>query len=452
MAESNATTATVQAAATSYSCKTGSVNVNPNLTGVTITTTLKCLTTVTNKGIPCTASTTGDNSVQVVQSASVTPYFMQMLGMFHVHPAATLTLNAEATAAMKGATNAQYNVALVIDTTSSMGSADPDGNCNGSQLQCAEAGAEVLLDSLTPCSAGSTSTSCKSAFDSVALFTFPNVSYNTISGDVTCTTTRPNIVAYSTPSATATTYAPTGSYPSYEVTFGASSANSAGYVDDYSSTNAYGGSVITTPANPLEIALGADTGSNCNGLQTPGGEGTYLAGAIYAAMASLTAAQTANTGSENAMIILTDGDAPGRNINQQTTFTNASGGSETLNSTGATVGNYPSMYDQCEQAVKAAQAASAAGITVYVVAYNSPTSGGCTSDTHSTTINTTTGANPNGTGIQPCTELEDMATAPADFFSDATTSNNGACKSTANPNLTLNQVSRQLQPRLPTHG
>jgi Flp pilus assembly protein TadG len=418
LAESNATSASVQAVAQSYSSVSGGVNVNPNLTGVTITTTPKCLTTLANEGVPCSASPTGDNAVVVQQTATVSTYFIQAIKVFGLKPSTLLTLNTVSTAAMRGATNAQINVAIVVDTTASMGDPDPDENCNGTQIQCALEGIQILLNSLTPCSQGSSASTCKSGFDQVALFTFPNVTESTASDDTTCTKSAPTVAAYSTPSITGTTYTPSSSNPSYEIT--------DGFLDDYSATNASKGGLATT--SQLGIATGADTGKNCNGLQTPGGEGTYYAGAIYAAQAALVAAQQANPGSQNAMVILTDGDAPGGD--NQHTFTNASGGSETLNSDGT----YPSMLDECEQAVVAAQAATTAGTTVYTIAYNSPTSGGCSTDTYNKKTN------PNGTNIQPCTALQQMASAPADFYSDATPANKGACISTATPGLDLAAV------------
>ena len=191
--------------------------------------------------------------------------------------------------------------------------------------------------------------------------------------------------------------------------------------------------------SPWGIALGLDNGSNCSGLQSTGGQGTYLAGAVYAAMGALVAAQKANPGSQSAMIILTDGDAPGTTL--QSGFLTTSGGTATLNdTTGSLLGTYPSLYDQCEQAVTAAKAATTAGITVYTVAYNSPTSGGCASDVYNKNI-TSSGANPNGTGLQPCTELQEMASHRCGLlFQTRLQPDGGACTSTVNPNLTLNQV------------
>ncbi len=265
--------------------------------------------------------------------------FMKALNAFGIKTAGSIPITTVGVASMRGAANTQYNVALVVDTTSSSGDTDTDKNCTvngktGTELQCAMQGAQVLLNSLTPCNQGSTSSSCNGAFDTVALFTFPNVSYNTVAGDYSCTTTTPKSVQYSVPSispSTPTTYSPSGTQPTYEVTFGAGSpASTTGFLDDYSTTNGYNGGMNTT--SPWGIALGLDNGSNCSGLQSTGGQGTYLAGAVYAAMGALVAAQKANPGSQSAMIILTDGDAPGTvsgSYPSPASYTTATGGTAT---------------------------------------------------------------------------------------------------------------------------
>jgi Flp pilus assembly protein TadG len=458
MASSTANLLSVQNAAASYSSASGKTIVGANvdtnmLPGVTVTTTPLCLAKVT--WVNCGATVLGNyNAVQVSQTMTAPTVFMKAMNAFGIKTAGSIPLTTVAYASMLGSANTQYNVALIIDTTGSAGNTDPDANCtvtnskgkqvSGTELDCASQGAAILLNSLTPCGGNSTSTTCASAFDTVALFTFPNVSYNTVAGDYSCTTTTPKSVAYSVPSKTGTTYSPSGTQPTYEVTFGAGSpASSTGFLDDYSTTNAYNGGISTT--SPWGIALGLDSGKNCTGLQSTGGQGTYLAGAVYAAMGALIAAQKANSGSQNALIILSDGDAPGTGsgTGAQSAFTDSTGKTVTMNNTGATVGAYPSQYDECAQAVAAAQAATTAGITVYTVAYNAPTSGGCANDVKGT-LNTNTGANPNGTNIQPCTELQQMATNSGDFYSDATTANKGACTSSVNPNLTLDQVFKSV--------
>jgi hypothetical protein len=323
-----------------------------------------------------------------------------------------------------------------------MGQDDTDGNCTAGTTKevCALGGIQTLLAGLTPCGPGSSSTNCKSAFDSVAIFTFPNVEASTASDATTCTSSTPQGVAYSAPVIGSTWSMPssTSTNPDYEITSGnTNSGTTNGFVYNYSSTNAYGGSIVTSPANPLEIATGADTSGTkkapCNGLTTPiSGEGTYLAGAIYAAQSALIAAQQAAPGSLNAIVLLTDGDA-----NATKPLTDTSG--NTLNSKSTpplgTNGAYPSLQDQCAQAIQASQYAAQHGTSVYVVAYQASTSG-CDTDT---------------TDNDPCANLQAMAlqagstTAyPGNFYSDATTTNKGACTSSANPNLTLNQVFTQV--------
>jgi hypothetical protein len=151
-------------------------------------------------------------------------------------------------------------------------------------------------------------------------------------------------------------------------------------------------------------------------LSTPiSGQGTYLAGALYAAQSALVAAQTNNPGSLNAIVLLTDGDANATNPLQ-----NAAGQTLTSRTTPAlgTNGLYPSLTDQCQQAITAAQYAASNGTSVFVVAYQAGTSG-CSTDA--------------AAYRNPCANLQKMALNagsttpyPADFYSDGS----GACPST----------------------
>jgi hypothetical protein len=418
MALPNETTAQVQsyaanygsASTCSYSGGCPGANVNPGLPSATISVTLSCNSFVTNTvGIPCSVGPGGNNALVVVQTAKLQTPFIHVLNMFGVHSPSSLTISATSTASMKGAAVA-YNVAVVLDSTGSMSSND-SGNCASgtTKEECALSGIKTMLAGLTPCGPGSSSGTCKSAYDSVGIFTFPNVKASTASNATTCTGANPQGVPYMAPVVGAAWSTPTGSSPNYEIT--------SGFLDNYSATNASGGSIVTTPtANPLEIATGADTGKNCNGLTTPiSGQGTYLAGAIYSAQSALVAAQTANPGSLNAIVLLTDGDA-----NASNTFTNAAG--KTLSSTTIpalnTNGIYPSMKDQCQQAITASQYAASNGTSVIVIAYQAGTSG-CDTDAKAFQ--------------DPCANLKQMALNagsttpyPADFYSDGS----GACPST----------------------
>jgi hypothetical protein len=126
------------------------------------------------------------------------------------------------------------------------------------------------------------------------------------------------------------------------------------------------------------------------GLADKGGEGTFYAGVITAAQEALVAEQTArNNGSQNVIILLSDGDAT---------------------ASGSQLNGY-STAKECTQAVTAAHAASTAipPTTVYAVAYGAESSG-CTS----------------GDTYNPCSTMKAIASAQKDFFSDDTTSGSGA--------------------------
>jgi hypothetical protein len=222
----------------------------------------------------------------------------------------------------------------------------------------------------------------------------------------------------------------------------------------------------------LTYTLGVDgaTGSGS------GFGNTYFAGAIYSAQSALTAEQAAN-GGRNALIFLSDGQAnasdyaknssaygtanstnqyahanefpeapAGSEVGPSTTSypvpayltpatilpAQASIGYDTLSSTstatgqtrsGTTKGHYPDWYDQCQQAIQAAQYAAAQGTTVFAVAYGSESSG-CTNGWSVGQTDTTliaTGANqpfPILSDLLPCTTMENIASSWSTFYSD----------------------------------
>lgn len=381
-------------------------NADLSLPGVTLgTPSLKCINSSVYVDVPCTASPTGDNVIRVTQSATVPMYFIGALkALGNSSTAASITLNTTSEAAIMSGNNTAQNIAVIIDTTASMKNNDSDASCNNTRIYCALQGVQTLLKSLTPCSTGSTSSNCVGAYDQVSLFTFPNIQANQASKDTTCPSSNPAIPSYTyvpIPSTSNTTWtAPTGTTGTYQVT---------GYLDDYSATNAANGGLATSSA--LGVASGAST---CNGLQAPGGDGTYIASAMYAAITSLQAAKNANPLSSNAIVLLSDGSSSSSKF--------GSG----FNTSGAT---YPSTVDQCTQMVAAGAFAKSVGITVYTVAYGaSSANSDCPTDTGSYATN-------------PCAALLATASSASDFYSDATASqNNGACTSSSNPSLTLNQI------------
>jgi hypothetical protein len=387
-------------------------NADFNVQSVTLPTPkLSCVTNSVYVSVPCGASSTGDNVIQVTQTAVVPMYFIEGISAAWGNKTAkSITVSTTSTAAVQSGANAAMNIAVVLDTTSSMNNNDNDANCGNTELYCALQGLQTMLGALSPCTSGSTSSTCKGAYDQVSLFTFPNIQANQASDDTSCPTNNPSIPSYSytpIPSTSNTTWtAPTGSSPSYQVT---------SFEDDYSATNLPGGGLATS--SPLGIAAGANNSRNCGGLQAPGGDGTYIAGAMYAAITSLQAAAHVNPSAQNALILLSDGGA------NSTKF--GSGFSKTS-------GTYPSTIDQCAQTVAAGQFATSQGITVYTIAYGASTNqSDCSTD---------------ATSITPCQEMQQAASSAADFYSDATAQENkGQCTSSSNPNLDLTKIFSAIQ-------
>jgi Flp pilus assembly protein TadG len=397
---------TATANATDYSSVTGDLNAATTLPNVSLVSgypKLLCLTTLKNIGVACSAPANA-NAIQVKQQMVVPLFFAQLFGK------QSLTLVATATAGMRGSVAAPYNVAIIVDTTASMSDTDSDSQCNSSRLSCALAGVQVLLKNLAPC--GASMTTCGSVtsgnvanpVDVVSLFTFPNVTPATASADYDCSgSTNPTTEPYTAPTAGASSYTNAGSptVATYQIT---------PFNSDYRSSDT--ATTLSTTSN-IVLAIGGKSG--CTGMQDPGGEGTYYAGAIYAAESALVAAQTANPGSLNVLILVSDGDASAKQAQMDSTATNS--------------GNYPSWVDQCGQAIIAAKAAATAGTKVYSVAYGAESSG-CSTDTSGTY-----------SGYTPCQTMEAIASASQNFFSDYTQSGTGStCISASQPTSNLSQI------------
>jgi len=396
---------TASTTATDYSSVSGDLNASTNLPNVTMVSgypKLLCLTTLTQAGEACSAPANA-NAVRVQQQMVVPMVFARLFGK------QTLTLTSTATAAMRGSNTSPYNVAIVVDTTASMSDTDSDSQCLNTRLVCSLAGVQILLQNLSPC--GSSLTTCgtvtsgnvTNSVDRVSLFTFPNFTVGTASADYDCSgSTNPVIEPYTFPSKTGTSYTSAGSpTATYQIT---------SFASDYRSSDST--TTLSTTSNVV-VAVGGKSG--CAAMQNPGGEGTYYAGAIYAAQATLVAEQAANSGSQNVLILVSDGDASAAQSQMDSTATNS--------------GSYPSYVDQCGQAITAAKAAHTAGTTVYAVAYGAESSG-CSTDTSGTYA-----------GYTPCQTMEAIASAPQNFFSDYTQSGSGSsCVSSSQPTSNLNQI------------
>jgi hypothetical protein len=422
---------------TTYSSQSNGLNASSMLTNDVATPSFLCLNTVSNGlNVPCETSTGGSggyNAMSVTQTATIPLWFGGLLGMKQMNVSYT------AKAAMAGGQNAPWNIAVIVDTTSSMNDADSGDQCNGTQITCAKLGVQALLNDLYPCGLGQNCTTSTTYVDSVSLFVFPAVTGTTAPDDSTCpssgTEANPTIVAYTFPDPPSNTTLPTAD--TYEVT---SWSNNYKTSDSATSLN---------QAAPIVIAAGDSGKSNCPGISAPGGEGTYYAQVIYAAQTALLAQQAANPGSQNAIILLSDGDATACASNANTTAGACNTKSQlvasegTLNGTGTKTSNptgyesytYPSALGMCGQAVLAAQAAATAGTTVYTIGYGAETSGGCVSDkTYSASVGTKGGNW--GPGDQPCQALAAMASSAVNFYSD----DGDGCEATAPTNQNLTKL------------
>ncbi len=420
--------------AAAYSAAPGGANQRTSLPSVTVTSKLECLTTLQAQGIACVGNVPY-NAVQVSESMTLPMYFAGILG----HK--TMQISTTSTASTRGGSPLPANIAIIVDSTLSMNAYDSD--CGATQMTCATNGVQTLLQALDPC--GLYQTTCAkngvitNSFDRVSLFTFPNVTVGTAGIDSNCTmpipapsssngtiayppygniTMLPNSpwggvptsIPYSFPAIGATSYSPAGSSsPTYQL---------LNYLADYSISD-----TATSLNTSSALVMAAGGVSGCGGMLPPnyaGEWGTYYAGSIYAAQASLVAEQAANPGSQNVIIVLGDGDSNAKQTNN---------GYTVMGSPATGNGLYPSWVGECGQAVVAADYATSVGTTVYAVAYGSPPTG-CTTDASA-------GSYPN---ISPCNAMANMASASQYFYSDYKQTGSSSTCYASQPFTSLNAI------------
>jgi hypothetical protein len=423
--------------AKSFSSGAGNSNNSNAFTPKTAVVTPLCVKFLKDQGLPCTGSAAA-NAIQIQQTASVPMMFASLLGF------KSLDITATSTAAMRGSKPLPYNVAVVLDTTPSMDYSDTNCGSGATQLSCAVGGIQQLLLNLAP------------SVDNVSLFTFPNVTTTTVNQDYDCTTANPTAGPYTFPSKTATsltnmTYksGSTTVTETYQVT-----PFSSDYRTDNQATSLSTSSILTK-------AVGGKSG--CTGIQTSN-ENTYYAGAIYAAQAALLAEQRAKPGTQNVLILLSDGNATAQEQHPTSSFTyggkNYSAGAfvpaindmvvGTQSTTVATSsGTYPSWVGQCSQAIDAADYAKnypgdgSNGTKIYAIAYGSSTKSGgpyyvagkqqyyCQSDRTSgvTHVN-----------VSPCSTMKAIASSTSTFYSDYYLAGSDTGCQASGPNNTITSL------------
>jgi Flp pilus assembly protein TadG len=305
--------------ATSYSAVAGARNVMPNLT-VTMASGYPVLKCFTSTGVSCSGSS-GANGIVVSQHATVPTFFADILGL------PSFSITATSTAGIAGGLPKPLDVMIIVDTTSSMNTADTSCSISGAtRLTCALAGVRTFLTALAP------------SVDQVGLMVFPGLSSSSQAAyDYDCSSQAPQTAAYKAASPPMTyQVVPLGS--------------------DYRTSNA------ATTLNPNSDLVKASQGggSGCaQGLDAVGGYGTFYGDVITAAQAALVANGQASA--QKVIMFLSDGDANATAANMTTA----------------------KVKNQCHEGITAAQAAAAAGTWVYSIAYGSPTAatpGSCSTD------------------------------------------------------------------------
>jgi len=337
---------------------------------------------------------------------------------------AGITTTHVAFASLSRKSPAKHNIAIIVDTTHIFG--HKNGQSWSSSLSDALAGARTLLAGLSPCRANESTChtrrdgNARDAVDVVSLFTFPNV--ETVENEYSCGKDAAEALPYTFPSPAATSLSPIavtyrsrkqlGTLPEAPMTVQATYQITP-YSNDYRTSNS---NTALSLDSKLVRSLGGKQG--CPGLQAPGGESTFYAGAIYAAQVSLLAEQAARPGSQNVIILITDGDANARGAQLHPSATDS--------------GNYPSWVNECGQAITAARDATRAGTRVYSVA-NWAQSAGCETDVSG-----------GYKGYSPCQTMKEIASSPEYFFSNYPPDSDTPCTSAAHPDLDLTQIFTQI--------
>ena len=319
-----------------------------------------------------------------------------------------------------------HNVAILIDTTTAMNGVDM--TCHVTNLECVLAAARTLLANLVPCKPITPSCSGDKGIpsdpvDMVTVFTFPNVTVDSELHNYDCSSINPTVSQYVFPSPGALSYAPLPSAmrPDRLVTY-----QVVPFSNDYLEP---GPDHALNPDSNLVRALGGKPG--CPPMKAPGGMGTFYAGAIYAAQASLAAERAVRPGSLNVMIFVNDG------------FANSSRAQMDSTPGGATnLGVYPSWLNECSQGIAAAKSATAAGTRVYSVAYRAITHP-CVTEISAPVDSLTT-----------CSTMAGIASSDQYFYSAVTSAPQvGDCLSgdRSHNNPDLNAIFRQIAQSIRKH-
>jgi len=387
---SNPAVSSVQAVALQYSGQTSSdYNYHNDLNITSVNVSFACVSSTTYPNLnlpPCATSASssypscgvtsdnpygGCNAIRVTETATVSTFFAKVFGV------KSLSISATASAGASGGGAIPYHIMMVLDTTSSMGQGTDTGCTSSgsgtySPEQCAQLGVQTLLSELAPCATNLSSCGSNPPIDAVGLMAFPGICSDTASG--VTTQNCPNATTLTNTTANST-------YASYDYACPAKNPPIAAYNNNpeylvLGFQNNYRSSDTAALNFSSDLVETVGAGTHSCGMPTPGGEGTFYAGAIIAAQQYLTANHT--SGVQDVMIVLSDGNASADSTQM--------GGSvaQTVTIGGMTKSGLFSSTGECTQAVNAANWAKTTkqsdgtSTEIYSVSYGSETSG-CTS-------------------------------------------------------------------------
>jgi Flp pilus assembly protein TadG len=303
----------------------------------------KVTVTHTNVAVSCDTATTNLPTCNgtTANVATVTRTATVSTNFLKAVGISSITLTSSASASKAGGTAVPLNVMFVLDATGSMNSADAGctvpGISHPSRFQCAEYSVQSILKTMP------------TSLDNAGLMIFPGMATQYSPTSHPCAN-QPNSTPYYTTNI------------KYQIgtTLDATYNNGSGALNN---------------SSPLVQAVGNGTAlTGC--VTAKGGQGSYAAEVLTKAQAALPVV----AGTQNVIIFLSDGD---------------------YNATASALSNQTSKTTrQCDQAIAAAHAATAAGTTVYAVAYGAPTSGCSSGDTHN-----------------PCTTMQAIASDSTRFYS-----------------------------------
>ena len=343
---------------------------------------IDCVPEIESMGLTC-SSLSGGNALRVTVNATAPLFFASALGF------KTIDLSAEALVTGGGSSPPPLNVAIILDTTASMGtyggrmSTDCGSLVKPYRIECATLAAKTLLTKLW------------ASVDQVALYTYPSFEANS-KDIISCksgTTGSTNWLNYATASS-----------PNYQL---------IGFNNTYTDSGTPPGGLDITSALVKALGKNATTAptsdaTTCNGLNSAAiGIGTSIADAILQAQRDLVAANAALVASgqparQNVMIVLSDGDANGnsRSLVGPSSPDAFRDGTDIYGLTSSSwVIDVHRMMGQCQAAVAAADAAAAAvpkGTWVYSVAFaaSNAAKGSCFTDRPVTTVTKTATSTP----------------------------------------------------------